>query len=78
MTKSLGTLWYFPIQKCIRGTKHLTSSPPLPPPPPTQTILSPEGKMLPVDFNIDWGRKGGGEEGGEGLSVKFFSECLAF
>ena len=23
MEKSLGTLWYFPIQKCIRGTKHL-------------------------------------------------------
>ena len=40
MAKSLGTLWYFPIQKCIRGTKHLTvhpSPPPLPstPPPPT-------------------------------------------
>ena len=53
MAKSLGTLWYFPIQKCIRGTKHSTL---LPSPPPTQTMLSPEAKMLPLDFNIDWGR----------------------
>ena len=27
LAKSLGTLWYFPIQKCIRVTKHLTVHP---------------------------------------------------
>ena len=58
VAKSLGTLWYFPIQKCIRGTKHLTVDP-SPPPPPKQCWLR-EAKMLPVDFNIGWGRGGGG------------------
>ena len=33
LAKSLGTLWYFPIQKCIRGTKHLTVHPSPPPHP---------------------------------------------
>ena len=59
IAKSLGTLRYFPIQKCIRGTKDLTVHPsPRPPPPQKKTMLSPETKMLPVDFNIGWGRWG--------------------
>ena len=36
LPESLGTLWYFPIQNCIKGIKHLAvhPSPPLPSPPP--------------------------------------------
>ena len=72
LAKSLGTLWYFPIQKCIRGTKHLTVHPSPPPPPPKQCWLR-EAKMLPVDFNIGWGRGGGGM--GE---CKIFFRVFAF
>ena len=64
--------WYFPIQKCIRGTKHLTvhPSPPLPPPHPNN-VDSVKPKCYPVDFNIfGWGRWG--------LSVKIFFRLFAF
>ena len=69
--KVLGHFPIFLIQKCIRRTKHLTLLP-SPPLPPTRTMLSPEAKMLPLDFNIGWGRGGGVGE------CKIFFRVFAF
>ena len=48
--------WHFPIQKCIRGTKHLTIHPS---PSPTQTMLTPWSQNAPCRFQ-HWLGEGGG------------------